>query len=71
MQQLSGDLNYVHLDWISSTGQPGVRGFLGTLFIILVWFVCVGFGCLLVVGFLWGFVGVVLLVWERFFGFFC
>lgn len=47
-----------NLDWISGTGQPGVNGFLGASFYGFgLVFVCVGFGCLLVVGFLWGFVG--------------
>lgn len=59
-----------HLDWISGTGQPGVNGFLEHLFMVLVCFyVCVGFGCLLVVGFLWGFVGGFKFVWEVFFSF--
>lgn len=72
MQQLSGDLNYVFI-W---TGYPvlGTQESVASwehLFIVLAWFVCVGFGCLLLVGVLWGFVGIFLLVWEGVFWFFC
>lgn len=70
MKQLSGHLNYMII-WTGYQvlGNQESMASWEQLSIILV-FVCMGLGCLLVVGFLWGFVGAFVCL-GVFFSFFC